>query len=78
MGPSSSLFDLQIHSAEEAERWILVLVQALRQKRKEWRLTIAHLNGEVLCFECEPALTNDEVSEALLTRLVPEQKPEVP
>ncbi len=72
------MFDLQIQSIEDAERWILVLVQALRQKRKEWRLTIVHLNGGTLSFECEPALTNEEVSEALLTRVYPEQRPRAP
>lgn len=78
MGIASTLFDLQIQSVEDAERWILVLVQALRQKEKEWRLTIAHLNGGVLSFECEPPLTNEEVSEALLARTFPNRKPEEP
>lgn len=78
MGIPSTLFDLQIQSIEDAERWILVLVQALREKGKEWRLTIAHLNGGVLSFECEPALTNEEVSEALVSRIYPNGRLERP
>ncbi len=78
MGIASTLFDLQIQSTEDAERWILVLVDALRQKKTEWRLTIAHINGGVLSFECEPPLTNEEVSEALIARTYADRKREAP
>lgn len=67
--PSSRLFDLEIHSIEEAERWILCLVQALREKRDDWKLKIVHRANGILSFECDPDLTNEDVSLALQHRM---------
>lgn len=63
--PSSSFFDLQIHSDGEADRWILALIQALREKRPDWKLIIVHVEDDMLTFECDPELTNEDVSEAM-------------
>ncbi|MFQ5552454.1 MAG: hypothetical protein ACE5EW_01855 [Thermoplasmata archaeon] len=61
----SPLFNLQPNSKQEADEWILVLIGALRKKSDEgeWSLRIVHNDGEELAFECDPPLSNEDVSE---------------
>jgi hypothetical protein len=65
---ASVLFDLQPNSQKEADEWILVLIGALRKKsgKGEWSLRIVHNDGEELAFECDPPLSNEDVSEVFV------------
>ncbi len=65
---ASPLFNLQPNSQQEADEWILVLIGALRKKSRRggWSLRIVHNDGEELAFECEPALSNEDVSEVFV------------
>lgn len=66
MAIPSSWFSLQVHSSEEAEEWLLVLVRALRAKAPEWEIRLMQDGEGEIAFECHPPLTNREVSAAFL------------
>ncbi|MEE9163814.1 MAG: hypothetical protein V3U17_03335 [Thermoplasmata archaeon] len=65
---ASPLFDLHPNSQQEADEWILVLIGALRKKanKEGWSLRIVHNDGEELAFECDPPLSNEDVSEVFV------------
>ncbi len=63
--PSSS-FSLQVHSSEEVEEWLLVIVRALRDKAPEWEVKVMQDGEGEISFECDPPLTNAEISAAFL------------
>ncbi len=65
---ASPLFDLHPNSQKEADEWILVLIGALRKKtdKEGWSLRIVHNDGEELAFECDPPLSNEDVSEVFV------------
>lgn len=68
MSLDSPLFNLQPTSQTEADEWVLVLIGALRKKSDdgEWSLRIIHNDGEELAFECDPPLSNEDVSEVFV------------
>ncbi|MCJ2531766.1 MAG: hypothetical protein LN413_05620 [Candidatus Thermoplasmatota archaeon] len=68
MPTASPLFELQPTSQKEADEWILVLIGALRKKsgKGEWSLRIVHDDGQELVFECDPPLSNEDVSEVFV------------
>ena len=65
---ASPFFDLQPNSQKETDEWILVLIGALRKKsdKGEWSLRIVHNDGKELTFECDPPLSNEDVSEVFI------------
>ncbi|MFQ5986223.1 MAG: hypothetical protein ACE5KQ_02560 [Thermoplasmata archaeon] len=65
---ASTLFNLQPNSQTEADEWILVLIGALHKKsdQGQWSLRIVHEDGGELAFECDPPLSNQEVSEVFV------------
>ncbi|MFQ6012641.1 MAG: hypothetical protein ACE5LS_03235 [Thermoplasmata archaeon] len=66
MPVASPLFNLQPNSQREADEWILVLIGALRKKSDEWSLRIVHNDGKELAFECDPPLSNEDVSKVFV------------
>lgn len=61
-------FEAQPQTPEEAEEWILVLMEALQNRSNRWRLKVVYQPQEHLYMECGPTLSNEAAARVYLRR----------